>query len=124
MRSLTIVLAGSAAACLTCGGFSGAWAQDDYDRWEILQSTFPSTGGGGIIIKGYNPVVLGGKCVTDFTATEPNGTVYHNVIEFDAVPTQGGMLCTDGKWRALDGSASGTTPLKVFIKNGVARRSP
>jgi hypothetical protein len=46
------------------------------------------------------------------------------MVEFDAVPAQGGILCTDGKWRAVDGSASGTTPLRVFIKNGVARRSP
>ena len=30
----------------------------------------------------------------------------------------------NGKWQALDGSMSGTTPLRVFIKDGVRRRSP
>lgn len=103
---------------------SGASAQENYEAWEVLQSTFPSTGGGGIVIKGYNPVVAGGKCTTDFTAVEPNGTTYDNTVEFEATPVQGGILCADGKWRSRDGSSSGTTPLRVFIKNGVMRRSP
>ena len=102
----------------------GLSAEENYDSWEILQSTFPSTGGGGIMIKGYEPVVRLNKCVTNFTATEPGGTVYHNMVEFEAVPVQGGVLCTNGAWRAVDGSSSGSTPLRVFIKNGVARRSP
>lgn len=101
-----------------------AAAQEDFSAWAPLQSTFESTGGGGIMIGGYNPVVRGDKCVTAFTATEPSGKVYDNVVEFDAVPAQGGILCTNGKWRARDGSASGTTPLRVFWKDGVARRSP
>src|SRR5688572_13574627 len=84
-------------------------AQENYESWDPLQSTFESTGGGGIIIKGYNPVIVGNKCFTNFTATEPNGTVYYNIVEFDALPAQGGTLCTDGKWRAVDGSSSGTT---------------
>ena len=79
---------------------------------------------GGIIIKEYNPVIVGNKCVTNFTATEPGGKVYYNIVEFEAVEAQGGTLCTNGAWRAVDGSGSGTTPLRVFIKNGVARRSP
>ena len=103
---------------------ASAAAQENYESWEPLQSTFESTGGGGIIIREYNPVVVGNKCVTNFTATEPGGTVYRNVVEFDAVPVQGGILCTDGKWRSADGSASGTTPLRVFWNDGVARRSP
>jgi len=45
-------------------------------------------------------------------------------VEFDAVPAQGGILCTNGKWRARDGSASGTTPYRVFIKDGIKRGSP
>jgi hypothetical protein len=101
-----------------------AAAQEDYDRWELLQSTFPSTGGGGIIIREYNPVIMGAKCVTNFTATAPSGTVYRNIVEFEAVEVQGGTLCTNGAWRAVDGSGSGTTPLRVFLKNGVARRAP
>jgi len=125
MRSLTSIFAGLAvASALMSLTISGAAAQEDYERWELLQSTFPSTGGGGIIIKEYNPVIVGDKCVTNFTATEPGGKIYYNVVEFEVVQVQGGTLCTNGKWRAVDGSSSGTTPLRVFIKNGVARRSP
>ncbi len=112
------------AATLAMLAASGAAAQDDFAAWEPLKSEFESTGGGGIVIKEYNPVVAGATCVTSFTATEPNGTVYRNIVEFDAVPAQGGTLCTNGKWRARDGGANGTTPLRVFIKDGVSRRSP
>lgn len=98
--------------------------QEDYTKWELLKPEFESTGGGGIIIRGYSPVVSEKVCRTNFTATEPNGTVYKNSVEFDASPVQGGILCSNGKWRADDGSATGTTPLRVFIKDGVAKRSP
>jgi hypothetical protein len=118
--SLRTVLA-AAAVCLAA---SAASARENYEAWPLLQRTFPSTGGGGIIIGEYDPVIVGNKCVTNFTATEPGGKVYYNVVEFDAVPTQGGILCTEGKWRALDGSANGTTPYRVFIKDGVRRGSP
>lgn len=101
-----------------------ARAQENYESWEPLQSTFESTGGGGIIIKGYDPVIVGDKCVTNFTATDPAGKVYYNVVEFEIVQVQGGTLCTNGKWRAVDGSMSGTTPFRVFFKDGVRRRSP
>ena len=108
------------------GAFAGtpAAAQENYESWEPIKNPFPSTGGGGIMIGEYRPVVVGDKCRTDFTATEPGGTVYYNSVEFDAVSTQGGILCTNGKWRARDGSASGTTPYRVFIKDGVSRGSP
>jgi hypothetical protein len=98
--------------------------QDDFERWELLKNPFPSTGGGGIMIHDYNPVVTGNKCVTNFSAIEPSGKAYYNIVEFDAVPVQGGTLCTNGAWRAIDGSANGTTPFRVFLKNGVARGSP
>jgi hypothetical protein len=125
MRSSTSIFTGLAAAsALMALTVSGAAAQENYESWALLQSTFESTGGGGIMIKEYNPVIVGNKCVTNFTATEPSGKIYYNMVEFDAVPIQGGILCTDGKWRAVDGTASGTTPLRVFIKDGVARRSP
>ena len=125
MRSSKNLFTGLAAAsALMALTVSGAAAQENYESWALLQSTFESTGGGGIMIKEYNPVIVGNKCVTNFTATEPSGKIYYNMVEFDAVPMQGGILCTDGKWRAVDGSASGTTPLRVFIKDGVARRSP
>jgi hypothetical protein len=112
------------AWAVMCLGTSGASAQENYESWPQLQRTFPSTGGGGILIGEYDPIIVGNKCVTNFTATEPSGKVYYNVVEFDAVPAQGGILCTDGKWRAVDGSASGTTPYRVFFKDGVRRGSP
>ena len=103
---------------------SGAGAQENYASWRLHTPTFPSTGGGGVIIGGYQPVIVGDKCTTEFTATLPDGKVYYNAVEFDAVPAQGGTLCTNGRWRAKDGSASGTTPYRVFFKDGVVRGSP
>jgi hypothetical protein len=104
----------------------GAAAEENCETWPVLRSTFPSTGGNGIMIKGYDPVITGGKCVTTFMAVEPGAdpNVYPNFIEFEAVATQGGTLCRNGKWRAFDGGGSGTTPYRVFFKNGVFRGSP
>lgn len=101
-------------------------AEENFGAWPELRSTFPSTGGGGITIKGYDPVITGGRCVTTFMAVEtgPDPKVYLNVIEFEAVPAQGGTLCREGKWRSFDGSASGTTPFRVFFKDGTFRASP
>jgi hypothetical protein len=112
-------------ACLAATAF-GVSAQDNYDSWPVLKSSFPSTGGNGITIKGYDPVIIGGKCVTTFMAVEsgPDPKVYSNVIEFEAVPAQGGTLCQNGKWRAFEGGATGTTPFRVFLKDGVFRGSP
>jgi hypothetical protein len=104
--------------------FSAARADENYGAWPILVNPFESTGGGGVMIGGYEPVIVGAKCVTDFTATLPDGAVYHNTIEFETAQVQGGTLCQNGKWRAKDGSASGTTPFRVFLKDGVVRRSP
>lgn len=121
-------LAAAAAAALISGLLSSPAPATDaaerYETWDLLEPTFPSTGGGGIMIGEYRPVIRGEACVTDFTATEPNGTVYHNTVEFRAVPVQGGILCTDGRWRSRDRSASGTTPFRVFYKDGVFRRAP
>lgn len=99
-------------------------AQEDFAGWPPLQPSFPSTGGGGIMIGEYRPVVAGDRCATDFTATGPDGVVHRNSVEFDAVPAQGGILCTNGRWRSADGSATGTTPFRVFIRDGVERGSP
>ena len=118
--SLRTILATAAVVGLA----SGAAAQENFESRPLLKRTFPSTGGGGIMIGEYDQVIVGSQCVTDFTATEPGGKVYYNTVEFDAVLTQGGILCTEGKWRARDGSASGTTPYRVFIKDGVRRGSP
>jgi hypothetical protein len=108
---------------LVASGSIGAHAAEDYAAWPVLKSTFPSTGGGGMMIKGYDPVITGAKCITTFMAVAPgdNPAVYSNVIEFDAVPEQGGILCTNGKWRAFEGGAAGTTPFRVFFKDGVFR---
>ncbi len=100
-----------------------AAAQENFEAWAPLKDPFPSTGGGGIMIHDYDPVVAGGQCTTKFRAIEPNGTVYSNSITFEAVEAQGGTLCTNGKWRSADGSATGTTPFRVFIKGGVKRGS-
>jgi hypothetical protein len=111
------------ATCIALAAH-GAAAQERFEDWTPLSDPFPSTGGGGIMIHDYDPVVAGGKCTTRFRAVEPNGTTYHNLIEFEASETQGGVLCANGTWRSADGSASGTTPFRVFIKNGVRRGSP
>ena len=106
-------------------------AAEDFASWPPLRSTFPSTGGGGITIKGYDPVITAKTCMTTFMAVEspvtggePAPKVYANVVEFDAVPVQGGTLCQNGRWRAFEGGASGTTPFRVFYKDGVFRAAP
>ena len=119
MRLATALMIGMALI-----GGAAAQAQENFDSWRLHTPTFPSTGGGGIMIGEYKPVIVGDKCKTDFTATEPNGTVYYNSVEFDAVPAQGGTLCQNGKWRSRDGSATGTTPYRVFFKDGAVRGSP
>ena len=110
------------AALLALAGAAGA--EENYESWRLHTPTFPSTGGGGVIIGEYYPVIAGGKCTTDFTATLPDGKVYYNRVEFDAVAAQGGTLCTNGRWRSKDGSANGTTPYRVFFKDGVVRGAP
>ncbi len=114
-----------AAAILASGGVQAACAQPiDYGAWPPLVNPFESTGGGGVMIDGYKPVVSGERCTTDFSVRMPDGATFLNEIVFEARPTQGGVLCTNGKWRAKDGSASGTTPFQVFIRDGIVRRSP
>lgn len=102
---------------------SSASAQENYESWPVLKSTFPSTGGGGFTIKGYDPVITGGKCVTTFMAVDSSAEpkVYANYVEYDAVPAQGGTLCHNGRWRAFEGGGSGTTPFRFFFKDGVFR---
>ena len=99
-------------------------AAENFHQWERLVPRFPSTGGGGVMIGEYRPVVHGTRCATDFTATEPDGTVYRNRVVFDAVPVQGGILCTNGRWNSLQSDAKGTTPFRVFFRDGIAHRSP
>jgi hypothetical protein len=111
-------------AVLAATAAGTARATEDYGAWPPLPRVFESTGGGGIMIGEYEPVVIGAHCLTRFTATTPDGTVYRNIVLFRAVPAQGGVLCTDGAWRALDGDAEGTTPFRVFIRDGMRRGAP
>lgn len=105
--------------------FPGLAMAQDVSGWAPLERRFESTGGGGWIIDGYDPVLRGGVCATDFSVTSPQGQAFHNEAEFDAVPIAGGVLCRSGRWRAKDGSGNGTTPLEVFIRADGARfRSP
>lgn len=101
-----------------------AVAEEDYAAWPLLRPSFPSTGGNGVMIGEYRPVVIGDRCATAFTATIADGTVYRNIVVFEAMAVQGGILCANGKWGAVDGSATGTTPYRVFIKDGVSRGAP
>ena len=103
---------------------AGAQLAETFDHWPKHVPSFPSTGGGGIMIGEYRPVVHGNTCGTDFTATEPSGKVHRNRVVFDAVPTQGGILCTNGKWQSLESDAKGTTPFRVFFRDGIAYASP
>ena len=97
---------------------------EDFSTWPVLQNPFPSTGGGGWMIDGYRPVVTGAVCTTDFEAVAPDGTRHRNTVTFDAVPLNGGMLCTNGRWRSLENDGSGTTSFRVFVRDGDIRASP
>jgi hypothetical protein len=115
--------AAAVLALLTMPALAQAPAED-FAAWAPLVDPFPSTGGGGIMIAGYRPVVAGAVCTTDFEAVETNGTRHRNTVVFDAVPVQGGILCTNGRWRSLTNDAAGTTPFRVFIRDGISRGSP
>ena len=125
MQSFRILTLGATIAALVAAGAAAQQAAPEkFDQWPVLRSTFPSTGGDGTMIKGYDPVIRGGKCMTTFMAVVPSGEVYANYIEFEAVPQQGGTLCMNGKWRSFDGKDSGTTGFRVFFKDSVFRGWP
>ena len=123
-----IALALSTALLLLLSACQSVRPAVDYEHWALLENPFESTTGGGVMIDGYDPVVgrQGGRevCTTDYSVRAPNRPVLYSEIVFDAKPVQGGILCTNGRWKAKDGSTAGTTPFEVFIKNGVRRRSP
>jgi hypothetical protein len=109
MRNLAV---GCAAASVLGLAMAGALAQENYESWPLLRSTFPSTGGGGIMIKGYDPVIVGSKCVTTFMAVEPGPDVkvHYSIVEFDATPAQGGNPLPRGqmarrRWQRLGDDA-------------------
>jgi hypothetical protein len=122
---MRMVVHGLTAAALTAAlvafGPLGAAAEEDFASWPVLTSSFPSTGGGGYVIKGYDPVIKGGQCITTFMASLPPDELYFNVVEYDAVPAQGGTLCTNGQWRSFNGKDTGSTPFRMFFKDGVFR---
>ncbi len=122
-RTVLPLLAAILPALASAG--SGASAQQAAPgAWPELPTTFESTGGGGWMITEYRPVVDGNVCRTDFVAVSPDGVRFANRVEWSAEPGDGGMHCRRGVWRAKDGSAQGTTPLEVFIADGVVRRAP
>ncbi len=121
---MRLIALACAVLCLA-PALAAAQGNENYESWPKLTSTFPSTGGGGFVIKGYDPVIVGQKCVTTFMAVAPGGReVFANFAEFEAQPVAGGTLCTNGKWRAFEGDASGTTPFRMFFKDGVFRAAP
>jgi hypothetical protein len=94
--------------------------------WVELPTRFESTGGGGWIIDRYQPVLLSDRCVTAFSVFSPQGQEFRNIAAFEATPTDGGVICADGRWRAEDGSGDpGTTPLVFFLRaDGQRFRAP
>lgn len=96
-------------------------AEETFDHWPILPERFESTGGGGVMIEEYRPAIKGAICMTDFVAVLSDGRRFENTVDFSASFVQGGILCDQGRWRSRDGKDSGTTPLRVFIKDGVVR---
>jgi hypothetical protein len=81
-----IAVAAATFMVLALPGAQAQEKQENYASWPPLQSTFESTGGNDIMIKGYDPVILRDKCVTTFMAVTPapDVNVYFNVIEFEA----------------------------------------
>ena len=79
-----ISLSCCAALALLAGG--AATAQNNYESWPVLADPFPSTGGGGIMIHDYDPVVSGVQCTTKFRAIEPN---HQNFIPYVGRPAVG-----------------------------------
>src|SRR5258708_35986170 len=121
MAAAAYIAAGLAAAL--CSG--AALAQDkteNFESWRLHTPTFGSTGGNGVIIGEYRPVISGDKCSTDFTATLADGKVYYNTVEFDAVPAQGGILCTNGRWRARGRPRHGPPAQPVLAADRAVRR--
>jgi hypothetical protein len=121
MQPMFALLPALAACGILALSIMGLRAEDRPSSWPVLIQPFESTGGGGIMIAGYDPRIVDGRCLTDFTATTPEGEVYRNEVVFDAVPIDGGILCRNGRWRAKDGSAAGTTPFQLFVAGGVLR---
>ncbi len=96
-----------------------AAAQPNYDSWPVLQNPFESTGGGGIMIGEYRPVVFGKFCTTNFTATTPKGEVYYNGVDFDAVPVAAARCAPRAAGVRSTAAPTARRRCEVFIKDGV-----
>ena len=97
-RILMPVLA-LAAMVLANGAAAQTAAPEDYASWPVLKSTFPSTGGRRRHDQGLRPGDSEGQVHHHVHGggARARGAVYFHAIEFDAVPAQGGTLCTDGQ---------------------------
>ena len=111
------------ATLLMILGLASPVLAEDFGGWKRLTNPFPSTGGGGVMIHDYDPVITGNTCTTDFSARSGTDR-FDGTVVFDAIETQGGVLCTNGRWRMKADGATGTTPFKVFIRDGIKRGDP
>ena len=81
--------------------------------------------------KGH-PMVLGMERFAENVSKKSGGKIKVNLFpggvlggdQANVSAVQGGTLCTNGKWRAFDNSINGTTPYRVFFKDGVFRGQP
>ena len=89
MKTLILCTLAALALPVSVRAQTVAQTPENYDSWPRLRSEFPSTGGGDIVIKGYDPVIVGGKCVPDFSAHTPDGKAHYNVVEFEIVAVAG-----------------------------------
>ena len=72
MRRWKVALAVLAlATAVTLFKIPEGLAEENYESWAVLKNPFESTGGGGVMIGEYHPVIVGNKCTTNFTATLP-----------------------------------------------------
>lgn len=102
---------------------AGGAAAQDVPRREPLGPRFEGSGG-GIMIDGCRPVVIGGRCATRFTATTPAREVHVDCAVFEARPMRAARSAPRAARAGWGGSAVGTTPLVAFPKRGVVRRAP
>ena len=106
-----IAVAAATFMVLALPGAQAQEKQENYASWPPLQSTFRIDRRQRHHDQGLRPGDhCATRCVTTFMAVDarrPIVNVYFNVIEFEATSVQGGTLCANGKWRAMDGSATG-----------------
>ena len=85
IRAFAVICAATAILIVALASGHAQDKPENYASWPVLKSTFPSTGGNGVMIKGYDPIITGKQCVTTFMAALPSGEVYFNVVEFESL---------------------------------------